>query len=350
MSDRNTGIPHVSIGIDIGDRTSFVFAVDQHGEILEEAKIPTTPAGMQRKFEGMKRARIALEASTHSPWMEQLLTELGHEVIVANPRKLRLIYENPMKSDRMDAEQLARLARLDVRLLSPIKHRGPEARAALTLLRSRDVLVRARTMLVNHVRTQIKVWGVRAPKCSTEAFHKKALEHVPEQLESALLPVISQIEWVTTQVRAYDREVEQVCTERYPETERLRRISGVGPLTALCFVLTIEDPRRFKRSSDVGAYLGMVPRRFESGARSPQLRITKCGDRMLRRLLVGAAQYVLGPFGTDTDLRRFGLRLAERGGQNAKKRAVVATARKLSVLLLAMWKAETDYVPLRIAA
>jgi transposase len=215
------------------------------------------------------------------------------------------------------------------------------------LIRSRDALVASRTQLVNHVRHQVKVWGARLPKCSTESFANKVADHLPDGLQLALAPIVEQVGRLTQQIREYDRQVERLCRDEYPETERLRQVAGVGPLTALCFVLTLEDPTRFARGRDVGAYLGLVPRRHESGARSPELRITKAGDATLRRLLVGAAHYVLGPFGPDTDLRTWGLELAKRGRKNAKKRAVVATARKLAVLLHALWKSPEPYEPQR---
>ena len=158
--------------------------------------------------------------------------------------------------------------------------------------------------------------------------------------------MLSMIEQLTKAIRAMDKEVEQWCQDRYPETALFRQVSGVGPLTALGFTLTLEDPTRFAKRRTVGAYLGLRPRQRDSGGHKPQLRITKAGDRLLRRLLVNASQYILGPFGPDTDLRRFGLRLAERGGKAAKKRAVVAVARKLSVLLHRLWITSEAYEPI----
>ena len=130
----------------------------------------------------------------------------------------------------------------------------------------------------------------------------------------------------------------------------LRQVPGVGALTALTYVLTLEDPARFADPRAVGSYLGLRPRQADSGDLSPQLHVTKAGDEMLRRLLVGAAHYILGPFGPDTDLRRWGLGLAARGGKRGKRLAVVAVARKLSVLLLRLWATGEAYEPLRNAA
>ena len=150
-------------------------------------------------------------------------------------------------------------------------------------------------------------------------------------------------------IQVYDERIEKLGREKYGHTELLRQVKGVGPLTSLAYVLTLENPDRFAKSRDVGPYLGLVPKQEESGDSQPQLGISKAGDVMLRRLLVGSAHYILGPFGPDTDLRRYGLRLCERGGKNAKKRAAVAVARKLAVLLHRLWISGEVYEPLRQA-
>jgi transposase len=172
-------------------------------------------------------------------------------------------------------------------------------------------------------------------------------EHLPEELKATLAPHLKLIEELSAEIRGHDKAVEYLCEKKYPETEVLRKVPGIGPLTALAFVLILADPRRFRDSRRVGAYLGLTPRRSDSGEREPQLRITKAGDGLMRKLLVGSAQYILGPFGPDTDLRHFGLELSRRGGKNAKKRAVVAVARKLAVLLHRLWITGEAYEPLR---
>jgi transposase len=184
------------------------------------------------------------------------------------------------------------------------------------------------------------------PKCPARSFHNKAPEHIPEALRPALEPILEQIGSLTQRIRDYERQLEKVSEEHYPETGLLRQVEGVGPLTALTFVLTLEDPYRFEKSRSVGAYLGLVPARDRSGERDPQKRISKEGDEMLRKLLVSGAHYILGPFGSDSDLRRHGEKIASRGGKNAKKRAVVAVARKLSVLLHHLWVTGEVYDPL----
>jgi transposase len=335
----------IFIGIDLGDKHSYLVILDQEGDLIEETRLPTTQNAFSRKFRSIPSCRIAMEVGAHSRWASHTLKNLGHEVIVADARKLRLIYENPRKDDKVDAEYLARLARLDPKLLSPVFHRGQEAQAHLTVLRSRDILVRARTRLINHVRSMVKSTGSRLPSCSTPSFHKQVPEFIPHDLLPALTPILDHIASLTQQIYAYDRQIEKLCQERYPETKLLRKVSGVGPLTALAYVLTLEDPNRFHKSREVGPCLGLVPKQDQSGEHDPQLHITKTGNSYLRRLLVHSAHYILGPFGEDSDLRRWGLKIAERGGKNAKKRAVVGLARKLAVLLHRLWVTGEVYEP-----
>jgi transposase len=314
---------------------------------LLPGRAATMEAAVRQRFAHAPRARIALEAGTHSPWVAVLLEELGHEVIVANPRKLRLIFKNERKNDRADAEQLARVARMDPRLLSPIEHRSPAARQDLAVARSRATLVSARTGLVNHVRGCLKSFGIRLPKCSTRTFPRSVAGSVPRELRAAVVPVLRMIDELTQRIVAYEKRIERIAAERHPVTQVLRQVNGVGAVTAFTYVLTLEDPTRFATSRSVGAFLGLRPKQRQSGQSDPQLRISKAGDRELRRLLVQSAQYILGPFGTDSDLRRFGLKLAGRGGKAAKRRAVVAVARKLSVLLHRLWLTGEVYEPLR---
>ncbi len=333
------------VGLDLGDRYSQLCVVNQGGEMLEQGRVATTVTAMRKRFERMAPARIALEAGTHSPWVSRLLEEVGHEVLVANARKLRMIYDSDSKNDRADAETLARVARMDAKLLGAIRHRKEETQVDLAVIRSRDALIKARTQLINHVRGMMKSVGGRLPKSSTPSFHKKAAGGIPELIKSALVPILETLEKISQQIQNYDRQIEQLSREKYPETKLLTEVNGIGNLTALTYVLTLENPHRFERSRAVGSFLGLRPRQGDSGKQQPQLRITKAGDPLLRRLLVNSAQYLLGHFGQDCDLRRWGLELAKRGGKNAKKRAAVAVARKLAVLLHRLWSRGEVYDP-----
>jgi transposase len=351
MDDGSKGTPRITVGVDLGDRYSYLCFLDtESGEIMEEGRLRTTPEAFRRRFASERPLRIAIEAGTHSPWASRVLEGCGHEVLVANARKTRLIYASKRKTDEVDAENLARLARVDPKLLYPLKHRGEDSQAHMAIVRSREALVGTRTQLVNHVRGAVKSFGGRLPKCPARSFHKRAAAHIPEALWPALGPILETIGSLTERIREYERKLETISKEHYPETELLRQVEGVGPLTALTFVLTVEDPSRFEKSRSVGAYLGLVPAKDQSGDSDPrEKRISKEGDEMLRRLLLSGAHYILGPFGKDSDLRRHGEKLSSRGGKNAKKRAIVAVARKLAVLLHSLWVSEEIYEPLRNA-
>ena len=347
MAD-NTRVEHV-LGIDLSDKKFDYCLLDGDGEITEEGQHSLTKKGL---FKVLNREpiRVVFEVGTHSPWVSRYCESLGHETLVANPRRLSFIYTSNRKNDRSDAEQLARVGRMDPKLLYPIRHRGGAAQADLAQIRSRDELVRARTALINHVRGSVKSHGDRLLGCSTPTFHKAVRDQIPEALVPALEPVRQIISELSAQIRSLGRAIDEQCEVSYPETNCLRQVAGVGALTALAFVLVLEEHKRFKRSRDVGPFLGLTPRQDDSGETRKQLRITKAGDKLLRRLLVGSAHYILGPLGPDCDLRRWGLNLMKRGGKNAKKRAVTAVARKLGVLLHSLWKTGEVYDPLRLAS
>jgi transposase len=336
------------IGIDLGDKKSHYCFFDENTNIVAEGTLATTTSEFELHFKAIPRSRIAIEVGTHSPWVSSLLEGVGHEVYVANPRKTEGgKRKNRRKNDRLDAETLGRQVKSDPKLLYPIRHRGEKARNALVLLRARQAVVNARTKLICGVRGLVKSSGHRLPSCSANSFHKMNRTHVPEALREVLEPLLEQIGMMTTRIKKYDQEVKRMCKEAYPETELLQQPKGVGEVTSLAYVLTLDDPGRFAKSRDVGAYLGLVPKQYDSGDSRPQMRITKTGDRMMRQLLVQSAHYILGPFGEDSDLRRHGLKIAARGGKNAKKRAAVAVARKLAVLLHRLWVTAEEYEPLR---
>jgi len=335
------------VGLDVSDRFSSYCVIDaRSGEILEEGKVMTRRESLTTQFGAAPSMRVVIETGTHSSWIARLLRGFGHEVLVADARRLRFIYMSDRKDDEIDARMLAKVGRLDPSLLHPVRTRSPETDRALAVLRSRDALVEARTKLVNSVRGQTKKMGHALPRISTDAFAAKAREHLPEELRAILEPLLDAVAEITAKIRAYDAQIETLC-RAHPETERLRQVKGVGPVTSLAYVLVIEDPSRFTKSRQVGPYLGLTSRRDASGETDRQLGITHAGDKLLRRLLVGSAHYILGPFGPDTDLRRWGLVHAARGGGHGKKRVVVAVARRLAVLLHRLWVGGETYRPLR---
>ena len=346
----DTAARSVTLGLDLGDRRSHVCVLENaRGRVTGRFVVATTAPGLEAGLRDYRGARIVLEAGTHSPWASRLIEGLGLSAVVANPNQLALISRSDRKTDRNDAETLARLGRLDLDLLRPVKHRSELQQAHLELLKARDAVVRARTMQVNHVRCALKSFGARAPACDSDAFAGKAAEHIPEALRPALRPLLAVIALLTKSIRGYDREVDRLCEKSYPQAAALRQVHGVGPLTSLAYVLVLGSPERFRASRQAGSYIGLCPKVSQSGDQDPQRHITKAGNGFLRRLLVQGAHYITGPFGEDCTLRRVGLRLMASGGARGKKRAVVAVARRLAVLLHHLWKTGEAYDPLRNA-
>jgi transposase len=336
-----------TIGCDLGDKQSEICILLPSGELRRPSPVKTTRKAFTEFFT-RPRGHVVIEVGTHSRWVSELLKELGHKVTVANPRRVQLISRSDQKRDGKDAELLARLGRADQQLLSPIQHRGREAQTDLAVAKTRDALVRMRTKLVNHARGMVKSFGERLPSCTAESFHRKAQSHVPVGLRPALEPLFATLVQLELQIKKLDQRIEQIA-QKYPDVAVIAQPKGVGTLTALVFLLTLEDKTRFTKSRMVGAFIGLGPRRDQSGDTDKQLGITKAGDTYLRRLAVSSANYILGPFGEDSDLRRWGLALATRGGKNAKKRAKVAVARKLVVLLHRLWVTGEIYQPLGYA-
>ena len=337
----------LTLGLDLGDRTSHYCILNEAGEVILEQKLPTTPEAMKQTFAKIPRSLIALETGTHAPWVSRLLTELGHQMLVAHAQKVQLITKSTRKDDRHDARTLARLARIDPELLGPVRHRSAKAQIHLTVIRARAELVSARTALVNAARGLAKSYGERLHKCGTQQVSRELAGEWSTELRDVLEPWLQEIESLNERIQEYDARMEKIARESYPQVELLKPVKGVGTQIALTYVLTLEDPQRLRKSREVGCFLGLRPGRRNSGQSEPHRHISKEGDRYLRTMLVQGAHYILGPFGEDSDLRRWGLKLAERGGKNAKKRAVVAVARKLAVLLHRLWVSGEVYEPLR---
>ncbi len=334
-------------GLDLGDRSSHYCILNEAGEVILEQKLATTPEAMKQTFAKIPRSLIAMETGTHSPWVSRLLTELGHEVLVAHAQKVQLITKSKRKDDRHDARTLARLARIDPQLLGPVRHRSAKAQIHLTVIRARAELVSARTALVNAARGLAKSYGERLPQCGTQQVSRELAAGLHAELREVLEPLLQEIESLHERIQEYEVRMEKIAKQSYPQVELLKQVKGVGTQIALTYVLTLEDPHRFAKSREVGCFLGLRPGRRNSGESQPQMHISKEGDRYLRTMLVQGAHYILGPFGEDSDLRRWGQKLAARGGKSAKKRAVVAVARKLAVLLHRLWVSGEVYEPLR---
>src|SRR6202165_1922323 len=276
----------LTIGVDLGDRWSFYCVLEEAGKIILEQKVPTTPEAMKQTFSRIPQSRIALETGSHSPWVSRLLTELGHEVIVAHAQKVQLITKSNRKDDRHDARTLARLARIDPALLGPVRHRSAKAQIHLTVIRARAELVSARTALVNAARGLVKSYGERLPKCGTEQVSRELAAELSAELREVLEPLLNEIESLNERIKEYDARMEKIARESYPQVALLKQVKGVGTQIALTYILTLEDPHRFPKSRDVGCFLGLRPGRRDSGESQPQMHISKEGDPYLRTMLV----------------------------------------------------------------
>lgn len=335
-----------TIGMDLGDRKHHISVLDSTGEVVEASWVENTREGLQGFFEARDPALVVMEVGTHSPWISRAVEQWGHEVLVANAHRVRAIWDSPIKHDKRDSELLARMGRYDRNLLHPIKHRGASAQTDLAVIKARDLAVRSRSQLIAHARGTVKSFGQRLPACSPACFPARALEALPVELYAALKGVLELIERINEQVKIYDAHIKCLCEQHYPETNRLRQIKGVGPITALAYVLTLEEPGRFKKSRQVGPYLGLTRKIDQSSECDKALPISKAGDKYLRRLLVESAHYIMGRRGPPCRLREHGERIAAGGGKSAKRRAVVAVARKLAVLLHRLWKTGAVYDPM----
>lgn len=343
-STKNTYL--FSIGIDLGDKYSDVVIINRSEEILHQSRIKTTRKGFSDFAATIEpESIVVIEVGSHSPWINDLFEDLGIELVVANSHHAgKVMMANGKKNDLSDAFTLAYFGFCPRSMIRPIIHRTKESRNHLALIRARDDLVRIRTTLINAIRGLVKSHGDRLPACSSRAFAKKIPEHIPLVLEEALLPMVKQVGELTQTIKDYDKKIEALI-DTYPKAKKLTEIDSVAVLTAMTFLLTIDDPSRFKKSRTIGAYLGLTPRQFSSGEVNRQLRITKAGDNYLRKLLVGSAQYILSRNGKDCNLKRYGERIGARGGANGKKRAVVAVARKLSVLMHKLLVSDEQYDP-----
>lgn len=334
----------LTIGIDLGDQTSRYCILDEAGEIVNEDQVATTKEGLNSLFGKMAASRIAIEVGTHSPWVSRQLKAMGHEVIVANSHQVKLITQSVRKNDRIDARQLARLARVDPKLLSPIRHRGEQAQKDLAVIRARGELLAVRTHLINSARGLVKPLGERLKKCDADQVSLELGCSLSESAQAVIGPLLKSVEEISEQIGKYDEQIDEI-TKRYPEAKLLRQVYGVGPLIALAYILTLEEAERFEHSRDVGPYLGLTPRQRESGESQPEMGISKAGDGLVRSLLVQGAHCILRKGAPESDLQKWGMEKMGKGGKRAKKRAIVAVARKLAVLLHHLWATGEVYDP-----
>ena len=333
----------VYAGLDISDKLTHVCVADDGGVVLWSGACATDPEA------------IAKTLARHAPEVERVVFETGplsvflyHELVaravpaicICARHAKGVLSTRVNKSDPHDAEGLAQLARTGWFKAVRIKQDGTHlARAQLKI---REQLNRSHGVMVNQLRGLMKVFGLRIGCARTPARRSARLALLFEQrpeLKAVMAPLIEAIEAIEVQLKRSIRQL-SVHAADDPVAVRLMSVPGVGPITALVFKNSIEDPDRFDRGEDVSAYAGLVPRRSQSGERDYKGRITKAGDRMLRSALYEAANSLLTRVKRDCALRSWGLQLAQTKGH---KRARVAVARKLAILLHRLWRSETAF-------
>ena len=338
MNNLSRASEKIYFGLDVSQKTIEIFAV-MGEDGISMGKISNDRNSLEEFFDKIhapaKAITVALETGTHSAWISRCLEKRGHEVIVAHARDLAFIYKDSKKSDRIDAEKLARMARADKRLLHPVMLMDRKRQEALLAIKARDLLVKNRTCIINAMRGYLRSFGIEDSEYSHDTINQ-LYSTLPKEIRLNLRGLFTALTAMNNCIKDYDRRIAKMAQE-YPETQTLQQIKGVGPLIALTFALVIGDPKRFT-SRECSSYTGLAPKRDQSGEVDKQLGITKCGNNLLRRLLVQGAQYIMGPFGEDCNLRDFGNRIAQRGGSIARKKAKVAVARKLAIIMLALWR------------
>jgi transposase len=268
----------ITVGLDVGDKRTHFEVVDGARLTVRSGSFATSRAELEKAVEPFPGAKVVLEAGSQSPWMSRVLRGQGYDVLVADPRRVELISKDPRKSDRRDASMLARMGAAMPELLGSVHHRGEQAHAHLAIVRARDLLVRMRARAVQQVRGICRSFGLRLPSATASGFSSK-IEHVlPELLKPALVPLLEMANDLTRRIRAFDKLLAQIAKQHYPEVKHLQQVDGVGPIISVAFVLSIEDPKRFRSSRKVGSWIGLCPRSHASGDSNPQLNISKAGD------------------------------------------------------------------------
>jgi len=332
--------------IDLHMRYSQIRIVDAEGRVLREQRVPTSAERVVAAFRGHEAMRILLETGTESEWVAQTLETAGHEVIVADPNYAPMYGEirRKVKTDRRDVVALSEANR---RGWYRATHRvSPAQRALRQVLRSRRQFVQMRSGTIALIRSLLRQEGCRLAPCRSERVPARlAALKLPLHLAETVAPLSRTVETLTTAIAGVDERLAR-STQADPVVQRLQSVPGVGPVVALTFRAFVDDVGRFARAGQVSAAIGLVPREDSSAERRHRGHITKAGPRELRSLLVQAA-WACWRSRASATLRAWVERLAARRGRRI---AVVALARRLSRILYALWRDDTEFRPAVLAA
>jgi len=328
-------------GMDLHQWHTDVCVLGDDGVVQERARFLTNRERLERFFRGRKPMRVVMEAGGSSPWVARLVESCGHEVLVCNPRNVRVIAESTLKTDERDAETLARLARLDEGVLGSVRPRSEEAQQLRNELKVRGALVETRTKLINTTRGILRAMGYVVHGGSSRKFTGRVRQmELPDELARTVMPLLSQIDSVSEEIGRCEEKLQERVKEM-PEVRLLEEIPGVGPIVALYFVASVDDPDRYLSPRNVASFFGLRPVMRSSGKRSYYGRITRHGDPEMRRLLIQAA-HALMRSNTRCRLQDWARDLEARKG---KAKAMVALARKLAVLMVRLWRAGEVFEP-----
>jgi transposase len=330
------------VGLDVSLKLTAICIVDRTGRIVREGVVSSDPEAIADfvASHAPHVARVGLETGATATWLWSELRKLGLPVICIDARHAKAALKMQInKSDRNDAAGIARIMQCGWYKEVHVKDLGSHAIKALLV--SRALLVKLKRDLENQIRGLLKNLGLVIGRAKMNVFFVRAVELIEDrpELAIAVVPLLRAREAVEQQIADLDRKVLRLA-RKSAQVRRLMTAPGVGAITALCFLATIDDPTRFKRSRSVGAYAGLTTRRYASGETDWTGRISKCGDRMLRSYLYEAANVLLTRVAKWSALKAWGLRLAKRSGL---RKAKVAVARKLAVILHRMWIDGTEF-------
>lgn len=333
-------------GLDVSLKTTSICVVDDDGTVLHRGTVATNSEAVAHHFaeNGIAPDRIVHESGQLSIWLQRCMVRLGLPAVCIDARLAHKALSAKLnKSDRADAEGLAQLARTG--WFTPVHVRSEEADRLRTLIGARERLIRLRKDLEGHVRGVLKTYGIRMHGCGQGRLREGFREQLAAAGEAE--PVIAMMadgfsaahHTLCAAAEALESEL-KVIARQSSLARRLMTVPGVGPLVSLSFIALVDDASRFRRAEDIGAFLGLTPRRYQSGETDYSGRISKCGDAQMRALLFEAATCLIRNVKQFSPLKAWAVRLAGRRGF---KKAAVATARKLAVILLAIWRDGTEF-------
>lgn len=342
------------IGVDVSDRESKICVMNRDcgmNSVIIETTCATTKEGFGECFDKFDRSwPVVFETGTHCRWMKQHFESLGFSTVVANPAEVKLIVDSNAKSDKSDARKLARLALAGFDLLKPVKLRDEIYQRMLRYHESRLLLIECRNSMICQVRCYAKSCGFRIPECAAEKFHETDKSLWPTEFEQMIWPTMDAIKTLNQKIAAFNVMIKELAEQPAfkKQVDRAREVHGVGLIGATVLIAAIGgDVDRFEHARDIGPYIGMVPKKSQSGDSDPQLGMTKAGNELVRKVLVECANVVMKSNARDTDLKLKGLRISSRGGKIARKKAKIAVARGIAVQIVALLKyPERPYIPL----